>query len=209
MEYKQKNGSIVPIFPTPVGSYDFDNEIKSEVLNFVKNDLTYTINASNKSSIESNLLDFPVMKQIKAFIEMSLKEYTKTVYDHGEDISFHITQSWANITGPSNFHHRHLHPNSIISGVMYLETNDDDKIQFLRDTEIYKKITLDSNSFNDFNVSFRWFHAWAGKLYLFPSTLMHDVPRTSTESENRISIAFNTFVKGRIGNNGNKTEAYI
>ena len=209
MEYKQKNGSIVPIFPTPVGSYNFDAKIKSEVLNFVKNDLTYTINGSNKSSVESDLLNFSVMKEIKEFCEASLKEYTDTVYDQGEDATFYITQSWANMTEPNEFHHKHLHPNSIVSGVMYLETNDDDKIQFLADTEIYKKITLDSKSFNDFNISFRWFHAWTGKLYLFPSTLMHDVPRTSSESKERISISFNTYVKGRIGNNVNKTETYI
>ena len=205
----QTKGSIVPIFPTPLGSYDFGNLIKPEVIDFIKNDLTYNLNRSNRTSIEGNVLDFPVMKEIKEFCELCVKEYTNTIYDQAFDTTFHITQSWSNITEPNEFHHKHTHPNSIVSGVMYLQTNEDDKIEFVGDPAIHKRITLDSKSFNDYNISFRWFQAWPGKLYLFPSTVPHDVPKLNDGARNRISIAFNTFVKGQLGSNINKTEAHI
>ena len=92
---------------------------------------------------------------------------------------------------------------------MYLQTNEDDKIEFVGDPAIHKRIALDSKSFNDYNISFRWFQAWPGKLYLFPSTVPHDVPKLNDNARNRISIAFNTFVKGQLGSNINKTEAHI
>ena len=148
----QTKGSIVPIFPTPLGSYDFGNLIKPEVIDFIKNDLTYNLNRSNRTSIEGNVLDFPVMTEIKEFCELCVKEYTDTIYDQAFDTTFHITQSWSNITEPNEFHHKHTHPNSIVSGVMYLQTNEDDKIEFVGDPAIHKRIALDSKSFNDLNL---------------------------------------------------------
>ena len=209
MKYKQNYGSIVPMFPTPLGSYDFDIAIESEVLDFIKNDLTYESYHSNRSSVEGNLLDFPIMREIKEFCEMCLKEYTDTIYDQSFDTTFYITQSWANITESNEFHQKHTHPNSIVSGVMYLQTNDNDKIQFLGDPIIYKTVMLNSKSFNDFNMSFRWFHACTGKLYLFPSSVPHEVPKIESDRGQRISIAFNTFVKGQLGTNINKSEVHI
>ena len=47
-----------------------------------------------------------------------------------EELDFYITQSWINITKPDEFHHEHFHTNSIISGVFYISTEEDDAITF-------------------------------------------------------------------------------
>ena len=86
----------------------------------MKNDLTYNLNRSNRTSIEGNVLDFPVMTEIKEFCELCVKEYTDTIYDQAFDTTFHITQSWSNGSNrvPNEFHlykHTHLKLNSIMA----------------------------------------------------------------------------------------------
>ena len=149
------------LFSTPVFAYDeysditYTHETFKEQENVIKN------RGGNFSSKETNILELDSYKLIKDRIMDGLTEYVNDVLFVDKRHEFYITQSWANMTEPNEFHHKHLHPNSIVSGVMYLETNDDDKIQFLADTEIYKKITLDSKSFNDFNIN----HAIIGTGY--------------------------------------------
>ena len=47
-----------------------------------------------------------------------------------EDVEFYFTQSWVNITRPGEFHHRHSHQNSIISGIFYLNSVKNDNVNF-------------------------------------------------------------------------------
>jgi hypothetical protein len=52
-----------------------------------------------------------------------------------------LTQSWLNYTKPGQFHHKHAHPNSFISGVLYMKAaRQRDKIYFYKDG--YKQISL-------------------------------------------------------------------
>jgi uncharacterized protein (TIGR02466 family) len=47
-----------------------------------------------------------------------------------------------------------------------------------------------------------------GDLVLFPSSFVHEVPPTTSE-ETRISIAFNTFIRGYIGDEQSSTALYL
>ena len=40
-------------------------------------------------------------------------------------IHLKITQSWINFTKKGEYHHPHAHPNSLISGVFYVEADKD------------------------------------------------------------------------------------
>ena len=51
---------------------------------------------------------------------------------------------------------------------------------------------------SDLNSESWWFEVGSGDLVLFPSNLEHMV-ETKVGNETRVSIAFNTFLKGHIG----------
>ena len=48
----------------------------------------------------------------------------------------------------------------------------------------------------------------SGDLVLFPSSFQHEVPQT-TSKETRISIAFNTFIRGYLGDETSSTALYL
>ena len=115
-------------------------------------------------------------------------------------MNFYITQSWLNLTEPGGSHHKHAHPNSIISGVFYVATVEEDRIYFYDSNEIMKnRIEFKIREFHHYNSSIWFFNINDFDLILFPSWLQHAVKPNKKATTDRISISFNVFAKGILG----------
>jgi uncharacterized protein (TIGR02466 family) len=118
--------------------------------------------------------------------------------------SFKITTSWVAKVDKGKQANIHNHNNSFYSGVFYINSNDKfDKIKFFNDT--YKTIKIEIKDWNLWNSESWWFSVKTGDVILFPSSLTHMV-ETKQGDNTRISLAFNVFIKGTIGNNKSLTE---
>ena len=160
-------------------------------------------NIGNVVSVNKTILKNKECQDLKQFIETSVKEYFDQMYLPKEDVEIYITQSWVNFTKQDEFHHKHNHGNSIISGVFYINTvKDTDKIYFYKQTN--DQIRLTPRDFNTYNSESWWLNAETGDLLLFPSSLTHSVEKV-THSDGRISLSFNTFLRGKIGNEDSLT----
>ena len=189
--------TLIGLFPTPVGIFTLPRILTSDEIDFVLTQKT-TNNDSNVSSIDNRILNKAELNDIRLFCQNSIDEFYKKIYAPKLDNRLIITQSWANYTYPGQFHHRHNHPNSFLSGVFYIQANKNtDKIIFYNpDYEQLKQLTDDYNIYN----SESWFlEVGTGTLLLFPSKLWHMVPTVSNLSNVRVSIAFNTFPTGILG----------
>ena len=150
------------------------------------------------------------LKELKQFCEHHIKAYVKEVISPKEELDFYITQSWLNVTKPGQQHHQHCHPNSIISGVFYVSTEVDDSITFVDQNWTLKEmIKPEIKEFTIWNCPLWFFPVTAGELVLFPSWLQHKVQPNEKATTDRISIAFNTFVRGKLGNQKDLTELII
>lgn len=155
-------------------------------------------NQGNTTSIDNNILENKEMKKLKQFIEKSLKEYFQNIYVPKNKVEPYITQSWCNYTKEGQFHHKHAHPNSFVSGVFYVQADrKKDKIYFYKDN--YQQIKIPAKNYNLFNSESWWFETGTNDLVLFPSNLTHMVEKVV--GKERISLSFNTFLKGYIGEN--------
>lgn len=192
---------IENLFPTPVAFWNFN--ITDEEKDYVRN-LEQRPNQGNTTSKQNYLLFEEPMERIAGFVENCLAEYMKSVHAPKHKVSPYITQSWANYTKPGQFHHKHAHPNSFISGCVYIAAKGD-KIYFYRDG--YQQIKLPAESYNPYNSDSWWFEVNEGDVILFPSSLTHMVE--TVDGDERISIAFNTFLKGTIGSADDLTELEI
>ena len=124
-----------------------------------------------------------------------------------KDIKPYITQSWLNYTETNQYHHKHEHPNSLVSGVFYINADEDnDKIRFFSNK--YEVIRPEINEFNLFNSTTWWFPVKTNDIVLFPSSLTHCVD-IKKGTNTRISLAFNVFIKGKIGKEKLLTELKI
>ncbi|NDD13605.1 MAG: hypothetical protein EB072_13405 [Betaproteobacteria bacterium] len=159
-------------------------------------------NKGNRVSVDIDVLERESMRDLKAWIDACLETYFRQVMGAKQDAKIHITQSWSNYSAPGQWHHSHRHQNSWISGVYYVQCNPSDKIQFARDH--YDQIRLIPEHWNIYNSPTWWIPVSAGLLLLFPSNLIHEVPQVEGDKV-RISIAFNTWPSGTLGDSDQKT----
>ena len=189
------------LFPIPVAFFETDL-ITDEVLEFV-NQLEQRQNQGNTTSTDNFILNNPEFETIKNFIKLSLQEYLAATINPKENIKLNITQSWINYSEPGQYHHKHSHPNSLISGVLYLSSSNEDKIYFYRGG--YQQLKIPPLDWNMYNSESWWFEANSGKLVLFPSSLEHMVPQVAPPGP-RISLSFNTFPRGVLGDQTELTQ---
>lgn len=183
-----------PLFPTLVTFFKYEGITEEETKFLIKQEERG--NTGNTSSVDTNVLSNKKMKKIKKFIEKSLQEYFQKSYQPKYDVKPYITQSWCNYTKEGQFHHKHAHPNSFISGVFYVQADKTkDKIYFFRDG--YQRIAIPAKEYNLFNSDSWWLPTHTNDLVLFPSSLTHMVKEVA--GKERISLSFNTFLKGDIG----------
>lgn len=188
------------LFPTPVAFWNF---VLTDEEKALVRDQEQRPNEGNTTSKNNYLLD--KLPRIKGFVDHCLDEYMAAIHAPKHKVKAYVTQSWANYTKSGQFHHKHAHPNSFISGCVYIAAKGD-KIYFYRDG--YQQIKLPTDNWNPYNSESWWFEVNEGDVILFPSSLTHMV-ETLGDKEERISIAFNTFLKGQIGSPDELTELQL
>jgi uncharacterized protein (TIGR02466 family) len=187
---------VFDLFPTALGIFNLGRDFNKEELNFIKNLETH-LNTGNLTSNNHDVLNSVELEDISTFINASVKEYFEKINAPKNEVSLRVTQSWCNYTEKGQYHHRHAHPNSFISGVLYVQaTKDKDKIYFYSDK--YRHLVTPTNNWNIYNSESWWMEAVTGKLFIFPSTLVHMVEPVEAD-DTRISLSFNTFPVGNFG----------
>lgn len=206
MEEKKYNDQVIGIFPTPVYSRYIDNfELSDNEIKSIKEKSFYRSNEGNHTfSSEENgvstILEFENLKVLKEEIDISINRFIKDFLCWGDESNVRINSSWINeITNENEFHHQHNHSNSLISGVFYIRTLQDDKLYFDKNikTENFNvNFSVPLKEYNGFNSNNWWVPVRDNYLYIFPSSLYHYVPpnkENDYEKYKRISISFNTF----------------
>lgn len=194
------------LFPTPVAFFTLDREFTKVEDKFLKIQEARP-NTGNTTSLNNRILTNNKMVNIKKFIQSSIDKYLTEVYAPKYPVSLEVTQSWLNYTKPGEYHHKHAHPNSFISGVFYVQANrETDKIFFYDDG--YAQIQLPTENYNTFNSKSWWFQVGTYDLVLFPSSLTHMVETVKGDDE-RISLSFNTFLKGYVGEDDELTGLHL
>ena len=149
----------------------------------------------NRQSEDTFVLDRPELSNVRAFIEAKLHYYVTEIMASEDKLI--ITQSWLNKSKKGESHHEHVHPNSMISGVWYPQIHEQmPPIQFRSRQQ--RDVSLQTQQYNTFNSATFMLPMKKGELILFPSNLTHSVP-TNVGEEERISLSFNTWPKGNMG----------
>ena len=204
-----KEPVIHSIFPVPIYTTKMDRKFTKQELNFVKEQRKHCAkNQGNFNTKDNYILNRKEFKNIKKFLDKCCKNYLDKVICPKNNIELYITQSWLNYTDANQYHHQHQHPNSVISGVLYFDSDiKNDKILFTHPI-VYEQIKPKVDKFNLWNSSTWFFPVETGNLFMFPSSTTHQV-ETKQGNNTRISLAFNTFYKGSIGSNIQLTELIL
>jgi len=197
--------TIHNLFPTPVGEFCYEGDMAPyiEIAKTYLNDGSVQNGEGNRFA-EHDVLTYPDFEDLRNWINECVAKYYQATFapmkQQDDNQEIYITESWINFTNNKEHHQWHNHANSLISGVFYFEAIED-AIEF--STPKPDSILIpDMEYFNEYNSSRWWLPARTAILYLFPSWLMHSVPVIADREEDRISISFNTYLRGIISARG-------
>tara|TARA_R100001460_G_scaffold108346_2_gene159181 strand:- start:378 stop:998 length:621 start_codon:yes stop_codon:yes gene_type:complete len=197
------------LFGVHVYATKLNREFNSEEIKEINEHQNKSVkNVSNFSTINTYILNEPVFSNLKNDLHIVVKDYfDKIIRPKEETITPYITQSWLNYTREKEYHHMHSHSNSILSGVLYIKSDpENDMIDFYDPIE--NQFEIPTKEFTQYN-SKKWsFKVSEKDILLFPSNTKHSV-QIKNKNNLRISLAFNVFVKGKMGNNFDLTELII
>ena len=200
--------SVNSIFPTPVYGATNIKPITKFELDFVEEHKSKSRmnQGGNSSSVDSYILEQFVFKDLKNTLEQHLEEYLKKIICPAEtSIKIYITQSWLNYTTINQHHHIHAHENSFLSGVFYFKGNKGIDHIFFRKPPQPSLLHITPKEPNIYNTIDCKIAIDKAMLLIFSSTLVHYVESKQDDNE-RISLSFNTYVKGNIGDPATLTQ---
>ena len=144
----------------------------------------------------NNILLHSEFDEVRAFVEESAKDFldNEMQMDYEE---FFITDSWLNISAKGGYQKIHNHSNSIISGTLYLKSEDD------HPPLTFKKQKMEFEPFISFGEHYRMgnpntahelsFPCTQDTMLVFNSYLYHGHDASQIESE-RVGLAWNGLV---------------
>jgi len=201
------------LFPTTIHIYDDVLEPKNmQVMlnylkkNVMKSEYVTTMKDQNNNSgvdISQTWQSLPDLYKHPKFEKLTKKIiiFSKNYLDEMNWIysNYQITDMWATINPPNGFHRPHIHSNNVLSGVYYLKSDVSSDIIFADPRPQAHIIEPEITNFQ-LNNSQNWHYpSVENRVILFPSFLSHHVP-VNQSNDDRISIAFNVMLKGKVGN---------
>lgn len=196
---------LFPLFAIPVIQLRLAHEVQPAELDHIHS-LGFIPNSGNLISRDQMVLAHPLLQSLSRAITDAVDRYVDLIHAAGPEVHLQITQSWINLSEPGQWHHAHCHPNSLVSGVWYVHALGDHHIRFLRSG--YRQIELVSAARTEWTQNHVDIKVSTGDCVLFPSSLEHCVlPVPGTEP--RISLSFNTFPVGVLGDHENRAGVRI
>ncbi|MEZ5692814.1 MAG: putative 2OG-Fe(II) oxygenase [Altererythrobacter sp.] len=189
---------VKPLFAEPYFKTNIADAITPKQEKFIKN-LKMLDNQVNKISVELYLFELPEMKSIKLAVQEALDTFAREVM--GIDQQLAVTQSWSLMNPLGVGMHGHTHSNSLVSGSLYYTDLPDPPGNMIFERHNHYRqleIAVNGEKQNIYNAPRNAVVPTKGDLVLFSSALQHYVEVNNSQMDRR-SIAFNTFVRGKIG----------
>jgi uncharacterized protein (TIGR02466 family) len=189
---------VKPLFAEPTFVMNIADAITPKQVKLIQS-LKMTPNQVNRISDDLYIFARPELKSIAEAVQQALDTYTSEVMGIAQRLE--VTQSWALMNPPGVGMHGHTHSNSIISGSLYYTDMPDPPGNMIFERfNSYRQIELgiDPAKQNIYNATRNAIIPKKGDVVLFSSALQHYV-EVNSASQNRYSVAFNTFVRGTIG----------
>lgn len=195
----QREFTVKPLFAEPYFVTNIADAISPKQVAFIKA-LKMHENQVNHISDELYLFRRPEMASVAEAVRAALDTFAREVMGISQKLE--VTQSWALRNPPGVGMHGHTHSNSVVSGSLYYAPMPDPPGNMIFERyNGYRQLefAVDQAKTNIYNTTRNAVVPKQGDLVLFSSAVHHYVEPNPGKVD-RHSIAFNTFVRGTIGN---------
>ena len=188
--------TLTNLFPSPVHIFDTDgfDEFKNNLIDYaykLREEDPKGFKISNRHGWQSKGFDLTDMNDLlHGTILQGLSSFSSV-----KNTTEMRASAWVNINSPGAYNRLHSHPNSHLSGVMWIKSPKDCGVISFDKPNVHHSYT-DINSYNqEFKDQFFVYHAYwlppiEGRMIIFPSHLQHEVEENKS-NEDRISVSFN------------------
>lgn len=191
------DNNLHSLFSIPV--LETELEVSFEIIDYIHS-LDYKRTGCNNADISEskNVLEHYLFFKHSQEIDLLVKKFVFEISKFDETkVNLGRVASWVNRHHYSDWAQGHIHANSFISGVWYLETSEKCGDLCVHNPHIGFGLPIDysKTEYNQYNSQSWTFPSIKNKIYIFPSTLRHSVGRNESMSV-RTSIAFNYYARG-------------
>ncbi|GAB5380030.1 MAG: hypothetical protein Alis3KO_15740 [Aliiglaciecola sp.] len=189
---------VQPLFAVPYFRASLADAISKEQVEYIKS-FKMLPNKQNLISENLSIFEDPKLASIKKAVQEALDVYAKEVM--GISQKLYVTQSWSLINQPNIGMHTHSHSNSIVSGSLYYAELPSPASRMIFDRHTtYRQLVINpaQDKQNIYNTPLNVVTPKTHEILLFPSDLTHQVEPNMSDKP-RYSIAFNCFIKGKLG----------
>ncbi len=129
---------------------------------------------------------------LKRILDRETADYADTLALDLNGGRLKLDSLWINILKPGGAHTGHIHPHSVISGTVYVETPDGSGALKMEDPRLAMMMAAPTrrDDADEAQKSFVYLQPAVGTLYLWESWLRHEVTPHQGKGE-RVSISFN------------------
>ena len=195
---------VHPLFPTAlyVNTYEGDT---TEVVKYFESCKMNPASGGAYGMISQNsyIVDNPVCSSLNNFFMKCFEEYATNIMRYRYK-KLEFAQSWLTHKMPGQFHKAHTHPNTLLAGVFYYDTQPGDAaICFSKEVKSFNRSYLESSLLEDYqNHPYSqeeiYFTPKQNNFIIFPSWLSHGVPPNRTDRV-RKALGVNALTKGTLG----------
>lgn len=192
------NYEVRPLFAEPYFRASIGDAISPEQVAWLKA-LPMVKNQINLISENLYIFEAPEMRSVKEAVQEALDLFAGEVM--GIPQQLYVTQSWTLINPPGIGMHGHSHSNSLVSGSVYYCELPSPPARMIFDRHTaYQQFELppQPEKTNIYNARRNTVEPKRGDVVLFSSSLSHFVEANESQ-EPRHSIAFNAFIRGKLG----------
>jgi len=196
-----KDFIMIPMFPVPLYTA-FDLEILDEDKNYIFSTDYHLANSQNGFiSKNRQLLNDQRLSNLRELVDEHVDKFVKEVFNPKEDVEFYMTSSWAMKHRHRDHANSHYHVNSIVSGIVYLNVDNEsgDLIFVNRNSTTHNpQLNIPSDNPTIYTNTREYVRPKNNQIVIFPSHISHAVMYNESSIE-RYCVAFNYFVRGRLG----------
>ena len=192
---------LLELFPVPVALFDLkplSDEERSTIMK-TPTDNTPSSYLEVVSSNDQYILRNKKLKRLQKDIQGCVDDYKNEIMSC--DLELYMTNSWVNFLLPQKKFPIHHHSNSIVSGVYYIKTDKEMPNLELEHPNINLwRLTWKRKEYKHGNYLSSTIKIRENMLILFPSTIWHSVNKNFSSTP-RVSLSFNTFLRGDLYSN--------
>ena len=181
-----KQITIVPLFGIPVFNSMTEN-ISEETKTFLKNvQFERMFSKNGWYSTDKYILNKPEAKPLYNMIMAELHLYIRDVLKVKDNVKFEMTNSWVVKHEPGDWGQAHIHTNCLLSGVYYLQTNEESgQLVFRKNTNYINlfptAIDIEFDEFLLYNSRCWSFQPKNNQVFFFPSHLLHSIDENESD----------------------------